>query len=684
MTTYDDVKILAVDDREENLITIQAILDDLDVSIITASSGNEALSLCLKHSFALILMDVQMPEMDGFETAELLRGSAKTKHIPIIFVTAINKEKKHIFHGYNTGAVDYLFKPIEPEVLLSKVRVFVDLFEQKLALQKLTGKLEKTISELILSKKQLKHKTELAIQASKTKSEFLANMSHEIRTPLNGIIGMSDLILMEKSSETVKNHSKDIKLSGESLLEIINEILDISKIEANKLELEEVEFDIRLVINNMIRTISSKSYEKGIDLICDIDRNIPYKMVGDPVRIRQIIFNVLGNAIKFTENGEVGLELKLNNKNDKIASIDFRVYDTGIGIPEDKIETIFKPFQQADGSTTRKFGGTGLGLAISLKLIEKMGSQISVVSKVGKGSEFTFTIELPFTEEFTPSGLVEIENFEGNNNVLIVESNSSVNKVLSKHLREIGFRTSSVNKGKRALELFRNSIEENNPYNILMIDYDLEIMNGLEVIELIKQEYPEKQHPKFLIMSNSDWVNMNLHKKEKNIYVIRKPLLDEMLIKKLNKMLDTTNYTRKKEVFKEPIITYNANILLAEDNPINSRLAVALFNRKGWNVDVAENGEIAYKMYVEKDYDVVFMDVQMPIMDGFQSTKLIREFEQNTQKHTPIIAMTAHAMMGYKEKCIAGGMDDFITKPFKTTNLYKMVEKIIITKEVEF
>jgi len=300
-------RLLIVDDRDENLFAMEALLEQPDIEILTARSGNEALSMLLEHEVALILMDVQMPGMNGFETAELIRGSSRTRHIPIIFVTAINKEQQHIFRGYETGAVDYLFKPVEPEILRSKVRVFMDLYHQKQTLENITRKLETTISELIESKKRLRQSEETAREAWKTaemarqaaeeanraKSEFLANMSHEIRTPLNGIIGMADLALLENTSPEMRDRIETIRNSGESLLEILNEILDLSKIEAERFELENIAFNPNEIIEKVVRMLAVKITEKNLDLVCHIDPLLPSQLIGDPTRLRQILLNLL-------------------------------------------------------------------------------------------------------------------------------------------------------------------------------------------------------------------------------------------------------------------------------------------------------------------------------------------------------------------------------------------------------
>ena len=289
-------KILLVDDRQENLLTLENILESPDLQLIKASSGNEALAKLWEHDIALVLMDVQMPEMDGFEVAEIMRSREKTRSIPIIFITAISKERKHIFRGYDTGAVDYLYKPLDIEILRSKIKAYIELFRHRYALQQTTVKLEQTVAELAKAK-------QVAEEATRAKSIFLATMSHEIRTPLNGIIGMAELMMMDLMTPDQSERMRAIKESGESLLEIINDILDLSKIEANRLELELIQFSLREVCRKTTKLIAQKAYEKDLELRLNIPPDTPDLMVGDPVRVRQVLINLLGNAIKFTASG---------------------------------------------------------------------------------------------------------------------------------------------------------------------------------------------------------------------------------------------------------------------------------------------------------------------------------------------------------------------------------------------
>jgi CheY-like chemotaxis protein len=666
-------KVLIVDDRPENLLTLEGILENDDLIILKAHSGNEALSIMLENNIALVLMDVQMPGMDGFEVAEIMRSSERTKHIPIIFVTAISKQRQHIFKGYESGAVDYLYKPLDLEILQSKIKAFIDFFQHKNALEETTRKLEKTVAELNLSK-------QIAEEATSAKSAFLATMSHEIRTPLNGIIGMADLGLMDDDiSSPQRERLLDIKNSGESLLDIINEILDISKIEADKLELEEIEFSLREVLEKVVNLLSVKVFQEKLEFICEIDPTIPDIIIGDPLRIRQILINLLSNAIKFTEEGTVGIYIQMTDLVEEQVSIEFSVKDSGIGIPENKINTLFQSYSQAATSTTRTHGGTGLGLSISQRLVNLMGGQIKVESVFGKGSRFSFRLNMILGDQKDKPWELELSKQNELYKVLVVEDHDQSARIITSILDcwEI------QNKTVRTLEEVEKQINQEN-YDLILIDYFLPELTGVEVADRIIEMTKDQKKPEIILLSPSkaNIEVLKLQKAEKFDFMTKPVLqndLKSLLTKKFgNESQQISKSTKSVEVQKSE--GDQLLILVAEDQIINRKIIIQLLEKKGWKVKAVENGKSALEEAQKNHFDLILMDVQMPEMDGYDATRAIRVHELTSGKHIPIVAMTAHAMKGDREKCIEAGMDFYITKPVNPSELYKTIEKYTSVK----
>jgi CheY-like chemotaxis protein len=663
--------ILIVDDRPENLLSLEGILESSELEILKANSGNEALSIMLEHDVALVLMDVQMPGMDGFEVAEIMRSSERTKYIPIIFVTAISKQRQHIFKGYESGAVDYLYKPLDLEILQSKIKAFIDFFQHKNALEQTTRQLERTIDELNRAKK-------IAEEATTAKSAFLATMSHEIRTPLNGIIGLAELGLMDDSiHSSQRERLLDIRNSGESLLEIINEILDISKVEADKLELEEIEFSIREVIEKLVNLLSVKIFQEKLEFVCEISPDLPDILIGDPLRIRQILINLLSNAIKFTEEGTVGIHVKMLEHIDEQVSIEFSIEDTGIGIPKDKIARLFQSYIQVDTSTTRTHGGTGLGLTISQKLVNLMGGSIKVDSILGTGSKFYFRLNMVTGEQREEPWKLKLGKPNKEFRILIVDDHKKSTDILSEMLTFWDIQHKFVADCPTCFDLLQNE-----SFDLILIDYYLKSMNGVEVAENIKQMLQDKKIPEIVLLSPSKAsIDVLKLKKADKYEFLTKPLLQNNLKKFLINKFGSEKQIEEIKIEEKKIDEQAGrrfNILVAEDQLINRKIVIQLLEKKGWNVKAVENGRLAFEIATNQRFDLILMDVQMPEMDGFDSTRNIRKAEENKNYHTPIVAMTAHAMKGDREKCLAAGMDYYITKPVNPAELYETIEKFAL------
>lgn len=676
MNSNENYKILIVDDRPENLLTLEGILESSELTIIKASSGNEALGLLLEHRFALVLMDVQMPGMDGFETAEIMRSNEKTKHIPIIFVTAISKQRRHIFKGYETGAVDYLYKPLDLEILKSKIKAFIDFFKHREALEQATLKLSQSVKELEKANKE-------AEEATNAKSKFLASMSHEIRTPLNGIIGMADLGLMdEELSELQMERLNDIKNSGQSLLEIINDILDLSKIEAEKLELEEIELSLRGVIEKIFNTINISAHKSGNELVCNIDPDIPDTIIGDPLRLRQILLNLLNNSIKFTSNGTITLNIKKVDLIEEQIRLKFEVIDSGSGIAPDVVNHLFDSYAQASVDTTRKHGGTGLGLNISQKLVKKMGGNIKVKSQEGEGSNFYFSLNLITGETKETESEISLQKPNSDYNLLIIENNSETADSIKMQLDYWGIKSQYANNIEDSIQLLKES-----DYDLLLINFDLRNISGDKTVERLQKELPKKEFKIVFLTPFKSKIEVDKLKKTEMFSFMSKPVIQNKLkhileIELGNKKVINKDKATKSKVKVEDsknLKSESINILIAEDQIINMKIISQLLSRKGFNFTKAENGLEALNAYKKESekFSMVLMDVQMPQMDGLEATAEIRKIEDGSDMHIPIVAMTAHAMKGDKEKFINAGMDDYLSKPVNPQALYSTIEKYL-------
>jgi signal transduction histidine kinase len=579
MTPSENASIMVVDDQPANLKLLEDMLKVRGYKVRSFPRGRLALAAAVQNPPDLFLLDINMPEMNGYELCECLKSNPALSAAPVIFLSALSATEDKV-KAFQAGGADYITKPFQLEEVQARVlthlklhqlqralRLQNDLLEEavnhrtkelKDAIKQLesthdqtlraldaeteaANKLQEINARLLAANQRANEMAAVADMANAAKGEFLANMSHEIRTPLNGIMGMTDLVLETELTAEQRDYLETAKFSADALLNVINDILDFSKIEAGKIELEEIIFSLTDCIEGALKTTKFRANEKGLELVCDIEAEVPHTVRGDPGRLRQVLLNLVGNAIKFTDEGEVGLKVIADVIEEKASNLHFIVSDSGVGITPEKVDMIFDSFNQADASTTRHYGGTGLGLTISRCLVRMMGGRLWVESELGAGSRFHFTVRL------------------------ITETNSAaVTQALASPAVPLVTRHSLRDKG--------------------------EFLRSLR-------------------------------------------------------------------------------ILLAEDNRVNQKIAIRLLEKRGHHAVLAANGKEALEALAQASFDLVLMDVHMPDMDGIEATKAIREKEKSTGLHQPVIAMTALAMKGDRERCLAAGMDGYLSKPIDLQQL---------------
>jgi signal transduction histidine kinase/DNA-binding response OmpR family regulator len=541
------------------------------------------------------------------------------------------------------------------------------------SINEMARQLRSARDEQLARQNEISDARDRAEAATRAKSEFLATMSHEIRTPMNGVIGMTSLLLGTPLSATQKDFVETIRSSGEALLALINDILDFSKIEAGKLELEQVNFDMRVLLEESVEMLSDLAHQKRLELHLLVDSDMPAGLIGDSGRLRQMILNLMSNAIKFTEKGEIVIHAKLARLMDSIATLELSVRDTGIGLTSEQQATLFQSFTQADSSTTRRFGGTGLGLAITRKLAEKMGGSVGVTSALGQGSTFWFTARMPVCAlcEVSETNLLE------GRRVLVVDQSRITRDVVTQILQSVGASPTLAAHSREGLEFLRRASQEGNAYDLAIVELSMPDCDGVTFARKIASE--SGLTIPLVLLTPSREASATEYSTELNIRAsLSKPVRRNALLNACSRALSETADppARDSHCRQSPAATTQVgpgHVLVVEDNSTNQKVAMLILQRAGLIVDVAANGEEAVAAYRARHYDLLLMDCQMPLLDGFSATRTIRELE-SLGRHVPIIALTANVMSSERDKCLAAGMDDYLAKPVRAEALLRKVK----------
>ncbi len=682
MLDKKDISVLSIDDEALIRESITDYLEDSGYRVLQAENGRVGLEIFHKEHPDIILVDLRMPEIDGLDV--LTSVTKESPGTPIIVVSGTGVIQD-VIDALRLGAWDYLVKPIsdlavlehavvkclERARLLKENQLYREHLEEEVKSR--TADLEKRTEELLKAK-------DTAEEANLAKSRFLTTMSHELRTPMNGVLGMAQLALLTELTDQQRYYLEIISQSGRALMDILNEILDLSRIEANKIELEEIEFNLGESLESIIRLFSGSADAKGLLLNCRIPVHIPVDLIGDPIRLNQVLSNLIANALKFTEKGEISITINKLKETEDSVDLFFGVSDTGIGISQEKLDVIFQPFSQVDNSTTRKYGGTGLGLTIVKSLVELMGGMISVESEAGAGS--TFWVTLPYKKQKKAVAHYQSAPDLSDHRVLVVISHFVSREFIRKQIKQWKANVDFAVTGEDGLGLIRQANINGKPYHCVIVDYQLPDMNALSLSDTIKNEKLIEQS-KIIVITSIQFDDVRKKSQKKGIkHCLLKPIVQaSVLLKSLLDVLDIeVSEVENSDMETESIeISQHQQLLIVEDDPVNQQVIVGMLEKIGFTVDVASDGKEALNRCKKNKYSMIFMDCLMPEMDGFEATCEIRNMEKSGEMtgRVPIIAFTAKAMKGDKELCLVAGMDDYLTKPIKLEDLQKITAKYL-------
>ena len=659
-----------------------ALLRSKEFSETVLNSMVDAISIIDVHDFTIVSANreflsrynLTLPEVVGRKCYEVTHNAAEPcsqpDHVCPLNATLTSGEHFVVEHIHLHDS-----KPEYAEVSTSPI-----LDEQGRVVQ--VVHVAKNITDRKLIEQKMIEARQTAETTSRLKSEFLANMSHEIRTPMNGIIGMTALALGTELTHEQRDFLYNVQKCSNDLLNIINDILDFSKIEAGKLSLDIIDFNLRPTVEEVIDTLAPQAENRGLELVCHIHQEVPSLIKGDPGRIRQVLLNLGSNAIKFTNQGEVVFHVELESETESAARLRFSVVDTGIGIPPEKQKIIFEAFAQADGSTTRVFGGTGLGLSISTRLIALMQGEYGLISTPGQGSTFWFSASFdkqPIITSVRPIN-PDCPDFK-NMRILIADDNRITRTTLSEMLTCFGFQVETVSSGRAIQNTLILAVENRTPYNLLLCDLLMSDIDTRSLAEI--KTNPLLNTLKIIILTSlgNRGDVAGLRRIGMDAYLV-KPIKQSLLFDVINTLVCQTKESAGKSDVHQVITRHQitdqkistVHILLVEDHPVNQKMALTMLRKAGYSVDLAENGRIAVEKAAEKLYDLIFMDIQMPELDGYEATARIRALELKSCPNI-IIAMTAHAMTGDRERCLAAGMDDYIAKPITPRKLFEIIRK---------